>query len=67
MKNAYELLNDYEKAVELKEKCWDGEVGKLEEREVSRTFCACRMLIDNYTELIKEVMKTMGGEKNEKS
>ena len=63
MKNAYELLNDYEKAVELKEKCWNGQVGKLENREVSNTFYACRLLIDDYTALIKEVMKTMGGGK----
>lgn len=67
MENAYELMKTYNKATEMRKKCWDARCSSMDKDEMKELLSECSGLLLRYTNMIEDVMKTMGGGKNEKS
>lgn len=57
MRNAFELMNEYNEVVKLHEDTYDIEVGKTDAREIIKTLDSCRVHLERYLRLIEQTMK----------
>ena len=57
MRNAFELMNEYNEVVKLREDAYDAYVGNADARETKRTLDSCRVHLERYLRLIEQTMK----------
>ena len=57
MRNAFELVSEYNEVVKLREDAFNAQVGKLDEKTTGQVLCDCRIHLERYLRLIEQTMK----------
>lgn len=57
MRNAFELMNEYNEVVKLREDAYEAQVGKSDAETTKQVLCDCRIHLERYLRLIEQTMK----------
>lgn len=57
MRNAFELMNEYNEVDKLREDAYNAQVGKLDALETRQVLSGCRVHLERYLRFIEQTMK----------